>query len=131
MKKFLIGSGLTIYSVLLSGCGDKSANLSAVYAVTALLASLLLVGYCCLVKKKDAWFLLLFASAMVVNIGYFSLSVSKNLEEALLANRLAYLGSAFQNHLQVLFLGIISADQIAHRHTDGDGAVSVAELAIV
>ena len=95
MKKFLIGSGLTIYSVLLSGCGDKSANLSAVYAVTALLASLLLVGYCCLVKKKDAWFLLLFASAMVVNIGYFSLSVSKNLEEALLANRLAYLGSAF------------------------------------
>lgn len=98
MKKLLIRSVLTIYPFLLSGGGAqeaKSANLSIVYCATALLASLLLVAYCCFVKKKDPWFLLLFASAMVVNIGYFALSTSKDLAEALLANRLSYLGSVF------------------------------------
>lgn len=36
---------------------------------------------------------LLFVAVFVVNIGYFTLSVSETLEEALLANRIAYLGS--------------------------------------
>ena len=47
------------------------------------------------IKRKNAWFILLFASVFVVNIGYFSLAVSKGLEEALLANRISYLGSVF------------------------------------
>ena len=54
-----------------------------------------LVGNGAIVKKKEMWLLLLFASIFLVNAGYFSLSVSKTLEEALLANRIAYLGSVF------------------------------------
>ena len=34
-------------------------------------------------------------SVVIVNLGYFALSVSKNLPEALLANRISYLGSVF------------------------------------
>lgn len=84
--------------LLLTGChaiGDKAASLSVVYAAMALLSLLLLVGYFLIVPKKNAWLLLLFCSVLVVNIGYLSLSVSANLQQALFANRLAYLGSVF------------------------------------
>ena len=88
-----------IYMLLfMAGCspiGEKSASLSLVYAVTAALSLLLLIGYCCLIRKKDIWMLLLFASVFVVNAGYFCLSLSRSIEEALLANRISYLGSVF------------------------------------
>ena len=83
--------------LLLSGCagvGEKSASLSAVYAATALVSLLLLAGYC-LMPKKNRWFFLLFSSVLVVNLGYYFLSVSQNLNQALMANRFAYLGSVF------------------------------------
>jgi len=84
--------------LLLSGCsmiGEKSGNLSAIYCITALLSLLMLIGYCFIAKKKSPWFLLLFASILVVNVGYYLLAVSGDLTEALLANRIAYLGSVF------------------------------------
>ena len=71
------------------------SDLSVIYGVTALLSLVLLVGCCLLNKKRNPWLLLLFISVLVVNIGYFWLSVSQNLEQALHANRLAYLGSVF------------------------------------
>ncbi len=80
------------------GCacvGNKSASLSIVYAATAVISLVLLASYCWIVKKKDSWFLLMFASVLVVNVGYFALSTSHSLEEALLANRIAYFGSVF------------------------------------
>lgn len=80
----------------LSACGDigdKSTDMSIIYGVTAVLSLLLLIAYCYLIHKKDVWFLLLFSSVTVANTGYFTLSVSKNIEEALLANRISYLGS--------------------------------------
>lgn len=83
--------------LLLSGCagvGQKAASLSVVYGATALVSLLLLVG-CCLMPKKSRWFLVLFSSVLVVNLGYFFLAVSQNLNQALMANRLAYLGSVF------------------------------------
>ncbi len=89
---------LPFLTFLLSGCstiGDKSASMSIIYGVAAVLSLLLLIGYCCFITKKEIWFLLLFASVFVVNAGYFTLSVSKTLEEALLANRISYLGSVF------------------------------------
>ncbi len=54
-----------------------------------------LAVYCCMMKKREPWFLLLFTSVLVVNTGYFLLSVSSELRGALMANRLAYLGAAF------------------------------------
>lgn len=89
---------LTFLSVLLAGCGpigDKAASISVIYCITAVLSLLLLLAYCGMAKKRDIWYLLLFASVLLVNIGYFTLSISRGLDEALLANRLAYLGSVF------------------------------------
>lgn len=84
--------------LLLSGCtpiGDKSASMTMIYMVTTVSAFLLMIGYCFAIKKKEKWFYVLFASVSVVNIGYLMLSVSKTLDMALWANRIAYLGSVF------------------------------------
>lgn len=98
MKRVTVGFLLCLPIVLFSGCssiGDKAASLSIIYGTTAILSIFLLIAYCCIAKKKDLWFLLLFTSIMIVNIGYFCLATSKDLQEALLANRIAYLGSVF------------------------------------
>lgn len=82
----------------LTGCnsiGEKSTNMSVIYVATAIFSLLLLIGYCCLIEKKELWFYVLFSSVFIVNMGYLSLAISKNLEEALLANRISYLGSVF------------------------------------
>ncbi len=73
----------------------KTCNLAVIYGITATLALLLIFGYCLLVKRKEIWFLLLFISVFMVNMGYFALAISRTLEEAMLANRIAYLGSVF------------------------------------
>ena len=94
---------LTIGAALLllfgfSACadiGEKTASLSVIYGVTMCMSLLLLIGYCSAVRDKDKWFLLLFVSVVVVNVGYFRLSVSMSLEQALFANGVAYLGSVF------------------------------------
>lgn len=96
-KNIIIAVALCMLSTLsgCSGVGDKSATMSGIYLVTSLLAIALLAGYCFLIKKKEPWFLVLFSAVVVVNVGYLSLSVSTSLQEALLANRVAYLGSVF------------------------------------
>lgn len=99
MKKITsILLGTLLLLLMLSGCntvGNKTASMTIIYGAASVLSLLLLVGYCCFIKKRELWFLLLFASVFVVNTGYFTLSVSHTLEEALLANRISYLGSAF------------------------------------
>jgi len=99
MRRSRVGfSLLPLVSILLTGCnsiGDKAANISVIYGATTVLSLLLLVVYCSVTKKRDIWYLLLFSSVLIVNIGYFALSISRSLDEALLANRLAYLGSVF------------------------------------
>lgn len=89
---------ISLFLLSLTGCstiGDKSGSLSMIYGITALLSLLMLIGYCCIGKRKDPWFVLLFSSVLVVNIGYYALAVSQNLAQALMANRIAYLGSVF------------------------------------
>ena len=96
-KKFSCISLMLIILFTLSGCssvGSKTASMTVIYGTAAVVSLLLLIGYCIFIKKKEIWFLLLFASVFVVNTGYFSLSVSSTLAEALLANRISYLGSA-------------------------------------
>jgi len=89
---------LSLLPMLLTGCsavGEKTASISVVYMATAIVSFLLLVGCCCLIRRKSTWLLVLFSSVFVVNLGYLALSLSGTLEEALLANRLSYLGSVF------------------------------------
>lgn len=99
MKKTLSTAAIPLYFVfLLSGCtavGDKSASLAIIYGAAAVLSLLLLIGCFFLVQQKKVWFILLFSSVLVVNIGYTCLSVSSCLEMALMANRVSYLGSVF------------------------------------
>lgn len=74
---------------------NTTINLSIIYGVVACVSLLLAVGYCVMIRKKENWLIWLYFSVFVANIGYFALSISKTLEEALLANRLAYLGCVF------------------------------------
>lgn len=70
-----------------------TCSLPLIYGVVAFLSLLLLLGYGLFYRRKEPWFLVLFASVVVTNFGYFVLSVSGTLGEAMLANRIAYLGS--------------------------------------
>ena len=97
-KRFGSVIPLLITASLLSGCsavGEKAASLSIIYGAAAGLSLLLLIGCIFSVRQKKAWFVLLFSSVLVVNIGYTLLSLSSCLEMALHANRIAYLGSVF------------------------------------
>lgn len=92
-------SRLTVILFLLlglTGCGAteaKSDNLTVIYGIATIVSALILIGYLCFFRNKNSWFILLFASVLVVNIGYTALSASTCLENALFANRIAYLGS--------------------------------------
>jgi len=84
--------------MMLSGCGpigDKSMSMSIIYVATTILSLLIFLSYTCISNKKNTWFLLLFSSVLVVNAGYLSLAMSTEVNEALLANRISYLGSVF------------------------------------
>ena len=113
----------------LSGCNsvsDGSASLSIIYGVAAVLSALLLIGCLFLVRKKRQWFVLLFSSVLVVNIGYTVLSVSSCLEMALWANRVSYLGSVF---LPLAMLMIIL--NITNTRTKRWVPISLFSLAVV
>ncbi|MDY3281244.1 histidine kinase N-terminal 7TM domain-containing protein [Dysosmobacter sp.] len=97
MKKLFAGTAVLLLIMLgLAVCGpvgEKSVSLTVIYGAAAILSLLLLIGYFCLKLRRDPWFILLFSSVLVVNVGYFCLAVSSTLSEALLANRISYLGS--------------------------------------
>ena len=98
MKKIFTGICAVWLPFILAGCskvGSGGASTAIIYGAAACLSFLLLIGYCLIERKRDRWFLLLFSSVLVVNIGYFVLSISRGLEGALMANRVAYLGSVF------------------------------------
>ena len=65
------------------------------YAIMAIIATILLIGYIALVRKKEPGLLLLYICVTVVNVGYFLLSTSNTLGFAIIANDIAYFGSVF------------------------------------
>ena len=65
------------------------------YAIMAIIATVLLIGYCALVRPKEPWLLLLYVCVTIVNVGYFLISISKTVEFAIFANDIAYFGSIF------------------------------------
>lgn len=98
MKRYILTAMSILMILCLTGCnyvGEKAASQSIIYGVVATISLLLLIGYLLFVKKKNVWLTLLFSSVLVVNVGYTLLSVSPNLEAALWANRISYLGSVF------------------------------------
>ena len=98
MKKTYMTAALLSLLIVLSGCGaigEKDTSMSILYGAAALISFMLFVCYCCLIRKRDLWFVILYLSVFVVNTGYFTLAISSNLSEALLANRISYFGSVF------------------------------------
>ena len=71
------------------------SGISIIYIAAAICSLILLIIYSICIKKKNTWFWVLFSCICVVNVGYFALSISKTLGSALMANRVAYLGSVF------------------------------------
>ena len=67
------------------------------YSVIFALSLLLPIGYFPTVykKQKELWLLFLFLCVCVTNLGWLLLSLSKTVEAALFANKLAYLGQIF------------------------------------
>lgn len=99
MKKFLpiiVASFPLLFLILGFGCiGEKATSVSIIYKFSAIIALLLFMGFHFVVKNKDKWFYLLFGSVFVINLGYYLMSVSTNLNQALSFNSLSYLGSVF------------------------------------
>ena len=80
-----------------------------VYCSAALLSLLLLIGCLTIIRKNRKWFVVLFSSVFVVNTGYSILAFSCDLQMALMANRIAYLGSVFLPlSMLIIISGIIN-----------------------
>lgn len=98
MKKSVFTIITAALPLFLSGCGgtgEKNVSSTILYAIAAVCAIVILTAYCFLIHKKDRWSSLLFVSVVIVNAGYFLLSVANSLSVALWANRIAYFGSVF------------------------------------
>lgn len=79
-------------------------TLSVVYGATSVFAWLILAALLVFVRPRDGWFILLFSAVAVVNSGYFFLALSRTLEWALFAHRVAYLGSAILLPVMLIIL---------------------------
>ena len=78
--------------------------MSIAYGIVALI-SLGMVGFCVAMdKRRDVWLLLVFVSVCICNLGYFMLSISKDLDSALNSNRLSYLGSVFLPYFMLMMV---------------------------
>ena len=83
-------------------------SVTIIYGVLAFAALLIFALYSIIEKNREIWLLFLFLSVFIVNIGYFALSLSETLKEALLANRISYLGSVFlPMTMQMLMLKLL------------------------
>lgn len=79
-----------------------NVDVSLVYGICLAISLLVLLGYCFLIKKKLKCHTFLYVSVVVANLGYFLLSLADSLNDALFANRLAYLGCVFMPFFMML-----------------------------
>ena len=88
-----------------------------VYCSAALLSLLLLIGCLTIIRKNRKWFVVLFSSVFVVNTGYSILAFSCDLQMALMANRIAYLGSVFLPlSMLIIILNVNGVNAPTKRH---------------
>ena len=97
-------SSVTVFAAGTDAAGKIEFNKTIAYIVTTAVAFALLVGYCSLVKKKEMTFILLFTAVFIINIGYAFGSASSTLEEALLANKISYVGAVFLPLLMAIII---------------------------
>lgn len=105
---------------------DKTTSMATIYGVLALISLGMIGVYFIVVRKREPWFILLYVAIFVVNTGYLALSVSKTLEEALLANRIAYLGSVFLPLCMLMI--IVSTCRLKPRKVIVAGLITISVL---
>ena len=110
-----VGSPMRVYA---SGYGSETITepvktIPVIYGVITVLSFVLAIGYCILIRQKEKWLIYLHFATSLVNLGYFMLSVSKTLDKALCANRIAYLGAVFLP--MFMLMAICNACQIKYR----------------
>ena len=86
--------------------------MSVIYILAAICSILSLIAYSIFIKKKYPWFWVLFSSIIVVNIGYYIISISHTVNMAIWANRISYLGSVFLPVAMLLI--ILNACNLKH-----------------
>ena len=89
--------------------------MSIFYGVACSIALILLVTYFFVDKKQNKWIMLLFISVLVCNMGYFMISLSKNLTFALVSNAITYLGNVFLPYFMLML--ILDVCNIKHSKT--------------
>lgn len=70
-------------------------NLPIAYLITTMISFILLLGYISFVKKREILFVFLYSAVFLINVGYAFLAASSSVPEALLANKISYLGAVF------------------------------------
>lgn len=93
-----IGANSTLKSVFSPESDVASRNritVTTIYGLFALASLVMLIYYCVFGKETHLWMALMLVSVFVTQLGYLTFSLSGNLEEALLANRISYFGNAF------------------------------------
>ena len=101
------------------------------YAITALIASMLLVGYFTLARKKEPWLLLLYICVAMVNVGYFLLSISKTLTFAIFANDVVYFGSVFLSMSMLLTITHLCGFRISKKLVATLGSLALLMFLII
>jgi DNA-binding CsgD family transcriptional regulator len=97
MKKYLFSAAAALPLAVLSGCGASPVahGAPAIYCVAAVCALILLLACFAVTRGKDLRLLAVFSCIALVNCSYLALALARSVEEALWANRAAYLGSVF------------------------------------
>ena len=101
------------------------------YAIMAVIATVLMIGYIALVRKKEPWLLLLYVCVTVVNVGYFLLSISKTVEFAIFANDVAYFGSVFLSMSMLLTITKLCGFEIKKKLIITLGTIGIVMFLIV
>jgi DNA-binding CsgD family transcriptional regulator len=114
--KILKALNYTLYYGKILKIKEGSAIMTIGYLITLILAIVLLVLYFVLIKKKEFWLGLLFASVAVVNLGYFLLSLANSTPFAIFANDVAYLGSVFLSACMFLTVVKLCGFKITRAH---------------
>lgn len=93
-----LAAALPLCTLLLSGCsaiGSQEMSATLIYLVVFIASLCVLFAYTFSRAPKNRWYLGLLVCVSVINGGYFWLSGSQTLPDALMANRMSYLGSVF------------------------------------
>ena len=69
--------------------------MTALYGIIFAVSLVMIAVYSYVDRKREICLLLLFISVAVCDLGYFLMSMAQNLEFALFANRISYVGSVF------------------------------------